>query len=64
MNLLTIANGQMNATLDTNGLSPAEIQMALTDNTRQIDKASNYEYLKNTKPDSLMGKTSVNKDTL
>ncbi|MBL7765090.1 MAG: hypothetical protein JNJ58_03280 [Chitinophagaceae bacterium] len=64
LNLLTIANGQMNATLDTNGLSPAEIQMALTDNTRQIDKASNYEYLKNGKSDSLMGKTSVNKDTL
>lgn len=45
-NMVAVSKGQLNTALDTQILSEAEIQRALSQNDQKIDKASRYEYLK------------------
>jgi hypothetical protein len=62
--LLHVANGNLKQLLDTTRLSDKEINSAFNQNNNQIDRASQYDYLKNQKPDSNVDKSVYKKDSL
>lgn len=45
-NLLAVARGDQKVLMDTNSLSPAELQRASEALNQQVDKATNYDHLK------------------
>lgn len=64
LNVIQIANGRLQPTLDTTLLTPQQIEDALRTNDTKIDRAKNYEYLKNQKVDSLNVDNMGTKDSI